>query len=185
MRVVPNLLDQYRKAFPFLRGEFPSGTLITIVMTSDGATRRHEVALRPVQTSNTNPHAAHQRNGTGRMLGAAFDHRQDASSSAIQYERPRRSKRIFRMVRPTEYKSDEPLCAAVLEDAGPDGPSYLDLPPLHWKRLNRSLVYTLSTTSASSSLQRIATITSQAFLKAPRSWATSDPKNSGSSSVDS
>lgn len=47
MRVVPNLLDQYRKAFPFLRGEFPSRTLITIVMASNGATRRHAVALSP------------------------------------------------------------------------------------------------------------------------------------------
>ena len=45
MTVVPNLLDQDRKAFPFLRGEFPSGTSITIVMASDGATRRHAVAL--------------------------------------------------------------------------------------------------------------------------------------------
>ena len=34
------------------------------------------------------PHAAHQRNGTGRMLGAAFGHRQDASSSAINFEGP-------------------------------------------------------------------------------------------------
>ena len=40
-----NLLEQDRKAFPFLRGEFPSGTSITIVMASDGATRRHAVAL--------------------------------------------------------------------------------------------------------------------------------------------
>lgn len=45
MTVVPNLLDQDRKAFPFLRGEFLSDTSITIVMASDGATRRHAVAL--------------------------------------------------------------------------------------------------------------------------------------------
>lgn len=89
------------------------------------------------------------------------------------------------MVRLIEYKSDALLYAAVLEDAGPDGPAYLDLPPLHWKRLNRSLVYTLSTTSASSSLQRMATITSQPALKAYWSWVTSDPKNSGECSVDS
>lgn len=93
------------------------------------------------------------------MLGTAFGHRQDASSSAIQYERPRRSKRIFRMVCQIEYKSNELPYAAVLEDAGSDGPAYLDLPPSHWKRLNRSIVYTLSATSASSSLQRLATIT--------------------------
>ena len=78
---------------------------------------------------------------------------------AIQYERPRRSKRIFRMVCLIEYKSNELPYAAVLEDAGSDGPAYLDLPPSHWKRLNRSIVYTLSATSASSSLQRLATIT--------------------------
>lgn len=93
------------------------------------------------------------------MLGTAFGHRQDASSSAIQYERPRRSKRIFRMVCLIEYKSNELPYAAVLEDAGSDGPAYLDLPPSHWKRLNRSIVYTLSATSASSPLQRLATIT--------------------------
>ena len=45
MTVVPNLLDQDRKAFPFLRGEFLSDISITIVMASDGATRRHAVAL--------------------------------------------------------------------------------------------------------------------------------------------
>ena len=47
MTVVPNLLDQDRKAFPFFRGEFPSDTSITIVMTSYGAIRRHAVALPP------------------------------------------------------------------------------------------------------------------------------------------
>lgn len=45
MTVVPNLLDQDRKAFPFLRGEFLSDISITIVMASDAATRRHAVAL--------------------------------------------------------------------------------------------------------------------------------------------
>lgn len=48
MTVVPNLLDQDRKAFPFLRGEFLSDISITIVMASDGATRRHAVALPPL-----------------------------------------------------------------------------------------------------------------------------------------
>lgn len=48
MTVVPNLLDQYRKVFPFLRGEFLSDISITIVMASDGATRRHAVALPPL-----------------------------------------------------------------------------------------------------------------------------------------
>lgn len=48
MTVVPNLLDQDRKAFPFLRGEFLSDISITIVMAPDGATRRHAVALLPL-----------------------------------------------------------------------------------------------------------------------------------------
>lgn len=48
MTVVPNLLDQDRKAFPFLHGEFLSDISITIVMASDGATRRHAVALPPL-----------------------------------------------------------------------------------------------------------------------------------------
>lgn len=48
MAVVPNLLDQDRKAFPFLRGEFLSDISITIVMASDGATRRRAVALPPL-----------------------------------------------------------------------------------------------------------------------------------------
>ena len=43
-------------------------------------------------------------------------------------------------------------------------------------------MYTLSATSASSSLQRLATFTSQSVLKASRSWVTSEPKNSGASS---
>lgn len=68
------------------------------------------------------------------------------------------------MVRLTEYKSDELLYATVLEDAGPDGPTYLDLSPSHWKRLNRPIVYTFSATSVSLSLQLFATITSQPAL---------------------
>lgn len=40
------------------------------------------------------------------------------------------------MVRLTEFKSDELLNATVLEDAGPDGPTYLDLSPSHWKHSN-------------------------------------------------
>lgn len=55
MTVVPNLLDQDRKAFPFLRGEFPSGTSITIVMASDGATRCHAVAQRPGTNEQHDP----------------------------------------------------------------------------------------------------------------------------------
>ena len=47
MTVVPNLLDQDQKAFPFLRGEFPSVTSITIMVTSNGATRCHAVVLPP------------------------------------------------------------------------------------------------------------------------------------------
>lgn len=43
----------------------------------------------------------------------------------------------------------------------------------------------MSATSASLSLQRLATITSQRALKSYRSWATSEPKNSGVSSVGS
>lgn len=69
MRVVPNLLDQYRKAFPFLRGEFPSGTLITIVMTSDGATRRHAVALPPRYKRATRTLMPHIRGAVPAILG--------------------------------------------------------------------------------------------------------------------
>lgn len=67
---------------------------------------------------------------------------------------------FFRMVRLSEYNSDKLLYAAVLEDAGPDGPAYLDLSPSHWKRLNRPIVFTFSATCASSSLQRLMTLTS-------------------------
>ena len=69
MRVVPNLLDQYRKAFPFLRGEFPSGTLITIVMASDGATRRHAVALPPWYKRATRTLMPHIRGTVPAILG--------------------------------------------------------------------------------------------------------------------
>ena len=50
--------------------------------------------------------------------------------------------------------------------------------------LNRSLVNALSATFASTSLQRLAAISSQPALKASRSLVTSEPKNSGASSVD-
>lgn len=74
MTVVPNLLDQNRKAFPFLHGEFPSGTLTTIVMASDGATRRHAVALPPRYKRATRALMPHIRGTEPAILGLHAHH---------------------------------------------------------------------------------------------------------------
>ena len=55
MTVVPNLLDQDRKAFPFLRGEFLSDISITIVMASDGATDVMQSLCRPCTNEQHEP----------------------------------------------------------------------------------------------------------------------------------
>ena len=106
MRVVPNLLDQYRKAFQFLRGEFPSGTLITIVRASDGVTRRHAVALPPRCKRATRTLMPHIRGTVPGGCTAPRARRSATASMPAQLHRnlsvPRHSERIIRMVRLTK-----------------------------------------------------------------------------------
>lgn len=81
MTVVPNLLDQDRKAFPFLHGEFLSDISITIVMASDGATRRHAVALPPLYKRATRALMPYIRGTVLAVLGLQALH--DAPDGAL------------------------------------------------------------------------------------------------------
>lgn len=69
MTVVPNLLDQDQKAFPFLRGEFPSVTSITIMVTSNGSTRCHAVVLPPRYKRATRTLMPHIRGTVPAIVG--------------------------------------------------------------------------------------------------------------------
>lgn len=106
MTVVPNLLDQDQKAFPFLRGEFPSGTSITIMIASDGATRRHVIALLPRYKRATRALMPHIRGTVSGGCTAPRARRSATASMPAQLHRnmsaPRHSERIIQMVRLTK-----------------------------------------------------------------------------------